>query len=125
MDILCMHNKWFQWCSTLCNPTDYSPPGSSVSGILPARILEYVAMCFSRGSSPPRDQTHVVYVSFIARLLVVICHLCHLGRPCTVHYLIKSSSLGHNFSFILFMIILGNSYIHLINLSGYLLEMNF
>ena len=38
---------------------DYSPPGSSVHGILHARILEWVAISFSRGSSQPRDQTHV------------------------------------------------------------------
>ena len=44
---------------TLCNPMDYSPPGSSVHGILPARILEWVAISFSRGSSQPRDRTQV------------------------------------------------------------------
>ena len=38
---------------------DYSPPGSSVHGILQARILEWVAISSSRGSSPPKDQTHV------------------------------------------------------------------
>ena len=42
-------------CLTLYNPTDYSPPGSSVHGILQARILEWVAMPSSRGSSQPRD----------------------------------------------------------------------
>ena len=39
------------------DPMDYSPPGSSVHGILQARILEWVAMPSSRGSSSPRDQT--------------------------------------------------------------------
>ena len=48
-----------QSCLTLCNPMDCSPPGSSVHGILQARILEWVAMSFSRGSSWPRDQTQV------------------------------------------------------------------
>ena len=48
-----------QLCPTLCNPTDYSPPGSSVHGILQARILDWVAISFSRGSSLPRDQTWV------------------------------------------------------------------
>jgi len=38
---------------------DCSPPGSSVHGILQARILEWVAISFSRGSSQPRDQTHI------------------------------------------------------------------
>ena len=48
-----------QSCSTFCDPMDYSPPGSSVQGILQARILEWVAMPFSKGSSWPRDQTLV------------------------------------------------------------------
>ena len=39
--------------------TDCSPPGSSVRGTFPARILEWVAIPISRGSSPPRDRTHV------------------------------------------------------------------
>ena len=41
-------------CPTFCNPVYCSPPGSSVHGILQARILEWVAMSFSRGSSQPR-----------------------------------------------------------------------
>ena len=44
---------------TLCNPMDYSPPGSSVHGILQARILEWVAIHSSSGSSQPMDQTWV------------------------------------------------------------------
>ena len=48
-----------QSCLTLCDPMDCSPPGSSVHGILQARILGWVAIPFSRGSSPPRDRTHV------------------------------------------------------------------
>ena len=42
---------------TLCNPMDYSPPGSSVHGILQARILEWVAISYSKLSSCPRGQT--------------------------------------------------------------------
>ena len=48
-----------QSCPTLCDPLDCSLPGSSVHGILQARILEWVAMPSSRGSSQPRDQTEV------------------------------------------------------------------
>ena len=48
-----------QSCPTFCNPMDYSLPRSSVHGILQARILEWVAISFSRGSSRPRDQTQV------------------------------------------------------------------
>ena len=44
-----------QLCLTLCDLMDYSPPRSSVHGILQARILEWVAIPFSRGSSQPRD----------------------------------------------------------------------
>ena len=46
-----------QLCLTLCDLIDYSLPGSSVHGISQARILEWVAICSSRGSSRPRDQT--------------------------------------------------------------------
>ena len=46
-------------CPTLCHPMDCSLPGSSVHGISQARILEWVAISFYRGSSPPRDQTQV------------------------------------------------------------------
>ena len=52
-----------QSCPTLCHPVDCSPPGSSVHGILQARILESVAMPSPRGSSPPRDQTQVFYTA--------------------------------------------------------------
>ena len=48
-----------QSCPALCYPVDCSPPGSSVLGILQARILEWVAISFSRGSSQPRDRTWV------------------------------------------------------------------
>ena len=44
-----------QLCLTLCDPMDCSPPGSSVQGILQARILEWVAISSSRVSSQPRD----------------------------------------------------------------------
>ena len=48
-----------QLCLTLCNPKECSPPGSSIHGILQARVLEWVAIPFSRGSSLPRDWTRV------------------------------------------------------------------
>ena len=49
-------------CPTLCDPVDCSPPGSSVHGIFPARLLEWVAMPSFRGSSQPRDQTFVSHI---------------------------------------------------------------
>ena len=57
-------NEVSQSCPTLCNPMDYcSPPGSSIHGILQARILEWVAIAFSRGSSWPRDRTQVSHIA--------------------------------------------------------------
>ena len=50
---VCVHALSRVW---LCDPVDYSPPGSSVHGILQARVLEWVAISSSRGSSPPKDQ---------------------------------------------------------------------
>ena len=52
-----------QSCLTLCDAVDCSQPGSSVRGILQARILEWVAMPSSRGSSPPRDWTCISCIS--------------------------------------------------------------
>ena len=46
-------------CPPLCSPMDCNPPGSSVHGILQAKILEWVAIPFSKGTSWPRDQTWV------------------------------------------------------------------
>ena len=48
---------------TLCGSVDCSLPGSSIHGILQARILEWVAISFSRGSSQPRDQTQVSLIA--------------------------------------------------------------
>ena len=54
--LVCVPAKLLQSCLTLCDPIDWSLPGSFVHGILQARILEWVAIPSSRGSSPPRDQ---------------------------------------------------------------------
>ena len=54
--------KVTQLCSTLCDLMDYSLPGSSVHGILQARLLGWVAVPFSRRSSRPRDQTWVSHI---------------------------------------------------------------
>ena len=52
-----------QSCPTLCDPMDCSPPGFSVHGISQARILEWIATSFSRGSSLPRDRTQVCHIA--------------------------------------------------------------
>ena len=57
---VCAHvHMCTQSCQTLCNPMDCSPTGSSAHGIFQARLLESVAIPFSRRSSQPRDQNHV------------------------------------------------------------------
>ena len=48
-----------QWCPTACYPMDCNPPGSSVHEVLQARILEWVASPFSRGSSQSSDRTQI------------------------------------------------------------------
>ena len=58
----CMQAKSLQLGSTLCDPVDCSPPGSSVHGILQARRLEWVVTPSSRGSSRPRDWIHISYI---------------------------------------------------------------
>ena len=63
----CIHAKSLQLCPTLCNPKDCSLPGSSVRGILQARMLEWVAISSSRGSSPSRDRAHTSCGSCIGR----------------------------------------------------------
>ena len=52
-----------QSCPTQCDPMDHSPPDSSVHGILQARILEWAAIPFSRGSSWPRDRTQAFHIA--------------------------------------------------------------
>ena len=49
-----------QSCPTICDPRDCSPPGSSVHGSLQARILEWIAISFSRASSQPEDPTRIL-----------------------------------------------------------------
>ena len=63
-----------QSCPTLCDPMDYSLPGSSAHGIFQARVLEWVAIFFCRGSSRPRDWTWVS--RFVGRRFY---HLSHQG----------------------------------------------
>ena len=75
-----------QWCSTLCDAMDWSPPGSSVHGILQTRILEWVVLPSSRGSSQPRDWTHVCL--YLLPCKWILYPLRHLGSPkfCITQY---------------------------------------
>ena len=68
-----------QLCWILCDPIYCSPAGSSVHGILQVRILECVAISFSRGSSRPRDRTQVSCIAgrfFTIWATSIICHHC-------------------------------------------------
>ena len=75
----CLRAKSLQSCPTLFNLMDCSPAGSSLQGILQARILEWVAISSSKGSSRPRDLTHVSCGSCIDRWILL--PLSHLGSP--------------------------------------------
>ena len=71
-----------QSCLTLCNPMSCSPPGSSIHGVLQARILEWIAIPFSRRSSQPRDWT---WVSCIGGRFFTIWATrggCYIVGPC-------------------------------------------
>ena len=71
-----VHAKSLQLCPTLCGPMVCSQPGFSVHGILPARILEWVAISYSRGSSQPC----ISYVQYIGRFFTTSAPweaLCH------------------------------------------------
>ena len=73
-----------QSCQTLCSPMDCSLPGSSVHRIFPARILEWVAISFSRGFSQRRDWTRVFFVSCLAGgffTTVLLGKLCMEALP--------------------------------------------
>ena len=62
-----------QSCLTLCDPMDCSSPGSSIHGIFQSKILEWVAISYSRGSSPPRDRIHVSCISCTGRWILYHC----------------------------------------------------
>ena len=75
-----MHTKWLQSCLTLCDPMDHSPPGSSVHGIFKARVLEWVAVPSSRGSS--QSNWHLLY---LLHWQVGSLPLAPPGKPIDMH----------------------------------------
>ena len=84
-----------QLCRTLCDPHGLYLPGSSVLGIFQARVLEWLAISFSRGSSWPRDQTRVSCIA-------VRLHLSHQGSLIMItlwnnHWVVKIHSQEPNF----------------------------
>ena len=86
-------------CSVLsnaCNPIDGSPPGSSAHRISQARILEWVAISSSRGSSQPRDRTCNSRVSCIGRQIFL--PLSHQGSPDSTYRLQHMISFTHQYN---------------------------
>ena len=83
-----------QSCLTLCNTMDCSPPGSSVNGISQARRLEWVAMPFSTGTSWPRDQTHISFVSCTGSQLLCPWNFPGKNTGVGFHFLFQESSCG-------------------------------
>ena len=79
LNCTCMHARSLQSCLTLCNLTDCSPPGSSVHGILQARILEWVAVPPSRRSSLLRDGACISFTYLHGQ--VGSLPLAPLGKP--------------------------------------------
>ena len=88
-----VHAKSLQSSLTLCNPMNHRPPGSCVHGILQARILEWVAMPSSRGSSQPRDQLESLMFPALAGGFLY--HSCHLGssRNAVFGYNLKNNRM--------------------------------
>ena len=104
LDIHCFKSLVTESCLTLCSPADCSPPGSSIHGILQARILECVAISFSWVSSWPRDWTLVsciagrfftVWATRVKqnRMSILYCHIC----GCTDVWFLLVSSLSSSF----------------------------
>ena len=81
--------KSLKSCPTLC----CSLPGSSVQGILQARILEWVAMPSSRRSSWPRNQNFILRLLYYWRILYHYCHLGISGKDWRIHQNISQSPL--------------------------------
>ena len=89
---------WLLRCVQLfCNPMDCSPPGSSVHGISQARILEWVAISLSKGSSWPRDQTHVSSIGSHA-----LCHWANWEACCHI-YTDDRNTWGMLMSFLVYL----------------------
>ena len=78
-----------QWCPTLCDPMDCSPPGSSVHGILQARILEWIAIPFSRGIFPTLGLN-----PGLPHCRQILYHLSHQGNSYQLHSHPASIDLG-------------------------------
>ena len=102
---VCVHVKLLQSCLTFCDHMSCSSPGSSVHGIIQARILEWFAISSSRGPSKPRDWTQVSYVSCISRQ--ILYHWATKDAP-LICIICKNASLKQVFRFRLNMLSLSD-----------------
>ena len=95
---------------------DWSPPGSSVHGIFQARILEWVTISSSQGSSRPRDRTHISCISYNGRCFLYHCNTCDYTWLFTSTPAIFLKSNNHNNHLStktpLFQSIWGHAYTH-------------
>ena len=89
---VCVHTHS---CPIICNPMNCSPPGSSVHEIFMARMLECVAVSFSRGSSWARDWTLISCISCIDGQ--VLYQLRHPGSPTCILVVFQRSLNSHHF----------------------------
>ena len=83
--------KLLPLCSTLCDPMNYSLPGSSVHRILQARTLEWVAMPSFREISWPRDWTQVSYIFCIAGMFFTSSVTCTFWLIGIISYLLQTT----------------------------------
>ena len=79
-----------QLCLTLCDIVDCSLPDSSAHGIFQARILEWVAISFSRGSSVPREWTHISSTSPALQMDSLLLSPWEAHSSCSLYHLISS-----------------------------------
>ena len=94
------HPQFVKSCPTLCNAMDCSMPGSSVHRIFPERILQWVAISFSRGPSQSRNQTPVCLLCLL-HYRQILHPLSHLGRLDNSHLMdIKKLQANQNLDFI-------------------------
>ena len=96
-----MYDKLLQLCPTLCDSMNCSPPGSFVHGILQVRILAWIAVSSSRGSSRPRGWTGISYVSCIGR------QVCITNVTWEVHTHIEKQQANNKFVLLCFFILRG------------------
>ena len=91
---VCMYKCLLNCVRLFYDPMDCSPPGSSIHGIFQARILEWLAIAFSRESFQPRDQACASRVSWIAGRLFTAEPL---GKPNSTIFQLKKKKMGEDF----------------------------